>query len=540
MMKYILFVLLWCLSFPLKPEENLKFRIWLKDKGDSPYRLESPETFLSEKALMRRTRQGIAVDSTDLPVNESYVRTIEECGVRKVVVSKWLNSVVVAAGDSSVLPKIDRLPFVKKSELVWENTSPRLNFFVDAIETEERPSKLKSTHRYGSALFQLSMHNGIQLHEAGFRGEGMTIAVIDAGFLNIDRNRTISMNRIAGTRDFVEPESNVYELHNHGAFVLSAMLSNLEGVYIGTAPEASYWLLRSEDGDSEYPVEEDYWAAAVEFADSVGVDVVNSSLGYMIFDNAALNHVHEELDGKTAFITRAAVAGSDKGMLIVNSAGNEGYNPWRKISFPADAPGILTVGAVDREYIPADFTGQGYTADGRIKPDVTGLGVGTNLISIYGEPVTNSGTSFSSPVVAGLAACLWQALPHLTNKEIIRLLQENASLSTTPDSLAGYGIPDVYAAYEYGLTSVRSYPDGDAPEIHLYPNETGNILFIRNIPPDEMPYIVQIYTTDGQRLVNRSFHGTSNMVSLENLPAGFYVINVQGRDFRIARKFLKP
>lgn len=537
LMKVIYLILFLFIGIPLWGQDNLKYRIWLADKPESEYRIDKPEDFLSEKAIERRRKYNIAVDETDLPVHIPYIEQIEQLGAHSVARSKWLNTVTVSVADSSRLDSIRALPFVKGVELVWKNSNERTNFFLDVSDIKLKKGEV--TDPYGSSKFQISMHNGDKLHER-YRGAGMIVAVIDAGFLNVDRNKTIRKDHILGTRDFVQPGSNVYELHNHGAHVLSIMLSVDNGKFIGSAPDAHYWLLRSEDSDSEYPVEEDYWAAAIEFADSVGVDVVNSSLGYYEFDDTQMNYTHADLDGHTRVISRAASLGAEKGLLIVNSAGNEGAKSWRKICFPADADNILTVGAVNNKLEPSAFSGEGYAADGRIKPEVTSFGTATALIDIYGNPTTGGGTSFSSPVIAGLATCLWQALPLLSNKEIIQLLIKNSSQYQNPDSLVGYGIPDVYAAYINSISAVENIRGNAEPELLFYPNGDKNLILLNNISADEPTYMVQIYTAFGALMYHRVYGGANHLIDLGNLPEGLYIINVQGKNFRLTQKFVKP
>ena len=279
----------------------------------------------------------------------------------------------------------------------------------------------------------------------------MTIAVLDGGFQNVNVIPAFMRGNIIGTKDFVYPNSPFfYQETDHGTKVLSAMAANIPNVLIGTAPEARYWLLRCEDQQTEQPVEEDYWAMAAEFADSAGVDIINSSLGYNDYDDAPDYYHQRDLDGKTALISRTASMLAKKGIILVNSAGNSGMGPWKKISFPADANDILTVGAVNMEKKNAPFSGVGPTQDGRVKPDVMALGSPASLISGRGSIIRDMGTSFSTPLVAGLVACLWQALPEKTALEIIELVRQTGSNAKDPDNIFGYGIPNFWRAYMIG------------------------------------------------------------------------------------------
>ena len=292
---------------------------------------------------------------------------------------------------------------------------------------------------------------GQRLHNLGHKGKGMTIAVLDGGFMNCDVISAFRHANIIGAKDFVYPRSShFYQETDHGTKVLSAMAANEPEVMVGTAPEARYWLLRCEDQQTEQPVEEDYWAMAAEFADSVGADIISSSLGYNDYDNLPNYYHQHDLDGHTALISRTASMLAQKGIILVNSAGNSGMGPWKKITFPSDANNILTVGALNTDGKNAPFSGVGPTQDGRVKPDVMALGSPASLISGRGFIVRDMGTSFSTPIVAGLVACLWQAFPQKTALEIISLVRQTSNGYEKPDNIYGYGIPNFWRAYMIG------------------------------------------------------------------------------------------
>ncbi len=444
--KLILIAAVFAVAGTTAGQDTLKYRISLTDKAATAYSLKHPERFLSLKAIERRNRQNLAVDSTDLPVCELYVDKIRREGVSIVARGKWENFVTVSCNDTAVIRRIASMPFVRSTERVWMVSSK------DDFPVPKRDSLLNTPvyhpdSIYGAGDIQIRMNNGDKLHEAGFRGEGMHIAVIDAGFHNVDRITAMQNMRILGTRDFVFPASDIYAESSHGTGVLSCMAMNRPGVMTGTAPEASYWLLRSEDEQTEHLVEQDYWAAAVEFADSVGVDVVNTSLGYYAFDDKSRNYEYRQLDGRYALISRQASRLADKGMLLVCSAGNSGAGIWKKITPPADAEHVLTVGAVDKDLQLAPFSSIGNTADNRLKPDVVTLGQGVEIIRTNGVQGKANGTSFSSPIICGLAACLWQACPQLTVRELIDLIRQSGNRAGYPDNIYGYGIPDIWKAY---------------------------------------------------------------------------------------------
>lgn len=426
------------------PGDTLKYRITLKDKEATTYSLRRPEKFLSKKAIERRKRQRLAIDSTDLPVCKKYVDEIRKTGVHILVKGKWDNFVTVSCNDTTLIDKIAALPFVRSTERVWKSSQQKKATRRDTLIN--KPAR--SENLYGPAFRQIEMSRANKLHEAGFKGNGMTIAVIDAGFHNVDTIEAMKNIRVLGTKDFVNPQADIFAESNHGMAVLSCMGMNQPNVMIGTAPEASYWLLRSEDEYSENLVEQDYWAAALEFADSVGVDVVNTSLGYYTFDDPTKNYRYRDLDGHFALMSRQAAKAADKGMIVVCSAGNSGSGSWKKITPPGDAENVLTVGAIDKRGTLAPFSSIGNTADKRVKPDVVAVGLAADVMGTDGNLRRANGTSFASPIMCGMVACLWQACPELTAKEVIELVRQSGDRADFPDNIYGYGIPDMWKAYQ--------------------------------------------------------------------------------------------
>lgn len=436
-------------SLNVNAGEAYRFRVYLKDKGESGFSLEKPEEFLSERAIERRTKRNIAVTESDFPISQNYIDSLADVGTIPVVQSRWLSTVVVESKDSSAVEALRGLSIVDSVKWVWKGKvcGGANEEFVFETKVETLQDELLN-EAYGYASDQIKMLNGQKLHKRGYRGKGMTVAVIDAGFLNVDQIDAFKSLDVLGTRNFVIPEESVFKDDDHGTKVLSCMAANTEGLMVGTAPEASYWLLKSEDGRSEFPVEEDYWAAAVEFSDSVGVDVISSSLGYYAYDAEGMDYCQTALDGNTALISRVAGIASEKGMLLFCSAGNEGNGSWEKITFPSDASGVLTVGSITSEKKKSIFSSIGFTADYRVKPDMVALGTGSCVIDPSGRIRYASGTSFATPIVAGLGVCLWQALPWLNNYELIELLKKSSSQYNRPDAELGFGIPDVYKAFK--------------------------------------------------------------------------------------------
>lgn len=445
-------------------QKQYVYRIYLRDKVGCGFTLDRPSRYLSPKALERRRRQHLRVDSTDLPLSREYLFKLNVKDTRIIGQSRWNNTVLIASPDTSLLQLLAQLPFVKGCQHVW--TSP------DSLETYTKANYHEYFNRWdslrgdtlGMARTQIEMLGGDRLHEIDLRGQGMTIAVLDGGFQNVRELPSFRHTHIAGTRDFVTALDSRYDVRgamvadegpffhaiDHGTKVFSVLAAQSPQVLCGTAPEATYWLLRCEDPSTETPIEEDYWAMAAEFADSIGVDIINSSLGYNEYDKPFADYRLRDLDGRSSLISHTASLLARKGIILCSSAGNSGMNAWKKITVPADAFDILTVGAVDKNKHNAPFSSVGPTQDLRVKPDVSALGGGTALISGRGTLLFDMGTSFSTPVVCGLVACLWQGLPNKTALEIMELVRKTASQAEEPDNILGYGIPDFWQAYMIG------------------------------------------------------------------------------------------
>lgn len=437
--------------------KQYRFRLNMTDKNATEFSVAHPEKFLSEKALQRRQRQGIQVNETDLPIPSAYLKQLKDKGAKIHSTSKWANTVLVEVSDSLQGEALAQLPFVSKATCVWTTPAPkepreggRRPQFGNRKDMVSKDAPEMSEFKYGEAQNQVEMLNVDKLHDAGFRGQGLTIAVIDGGYMNADVIPAFDNIDILGTYNVVDPSSNVYDGQSHGTSVLSCMGMNKENMMIGTAPASKFWLIASEDAASEMPVELDYWAAAVEYADSVGADVVNSSLGYNAFDDTSKNLKYWELDGKSNPGSLAASMAADKGMICVISAGNSGRDPWKKITPPADADHILCVGATDSLGVNTNFSSIGYSSDGRVKPDVCAQGGKSAVVGPTGKVGRANGTSFASPIMCGAVAALWSALPQLTAHQILDLVRKNGHNAEHPDEIYGYGIPDMWKAYQAG------------------------------------------------------------------------------------------
>ena len=435
----------------LNAADSYCFRVYLNDKGVDAKSVERPEIFLSQETIALRTKRLVDITVSDVPINPSVIEEVLATGCRLVTQSKWMATLVVECEDSLLIEKISVLPMVDSVACVWYGLDRQQADVCTDDNNLLEPSNEKLPDEYGYAEAQIAMMNGIPLHNLGRRGQGMRIAVIDAGFLNVDRIKAFASLQLLGTHNIVFPGCSVFCADYHGTMVLSCMAANLPGWMIGTAPEASYLLIKSEDIRTEFPIEEDFFAAAIEYADSVGVDMVTTSLGYAEFDTPSAVYSHDDLDGQTAFVSKVAEKAVEKGILLINSAGNENDKSWGKITFPGDVSDVLTVGAVTSEMERSNFSSTGFTADYRIKPDVVALGSGVAGIGSDGNVRFSNGTSFSAPIVAGLGACLWQSLHWLSNREIVALIQQTASQADRPDVEKGYGIPDFYKAYRKGL-----------------------------------------------------------------------------------------
>ena len=446
----------------VSPSQHYKFRIYLSDKGNIEYSPDNPTEYLSKKSVERKMVQNVLIDETDFPISADYFTLIEKAGGRVVSFSKWLKTVVVQVGDTMTIDQIASLSFVDSVKYVWRGGSnsnrhiPRPRLMQADSSTTETSGSI-----YGYTESQFRVHNGDKMHDAGFRGRGIEIGVIDAGFTNVDVIPAFGSTELLGYGNFV-PEGDIFASSEHGTKVLSVMAANLPGQMMGSAPDAAYLLLRSEDVASEYPVEEDYWVRAVEYADSVGVDIINTSLGYSHFDDKLLNYSHDDLTGTVSIMSQAADMAYDKGLLNVVSVGNEGNKIWQKSTPPGDAKNVLAVGAVAIDSVIAPFSSYGLMADGRIKPDFVSVGKNSVTIGHDGTIGKTDGTSFSSPFLAGLIASLWSVNPKLHRSELIDIIKRSSDRYASPDSLYGYGIPDFQKALNEMLQMIEP---NDSPAI---------------------------------------------------------------------------
>lgn len=516
------------------------------DKASTPYSLAFPEEYLSEKAIDRRLKQDIAIDSLDLPVSPVYIQQVTQLGATLVYTSKWLNGITVKASDAGFPNEVALLPFVKEVQLTKRSTQIKsaVNKFAEP-EISDKSLEI-DTLVYGYSSHQVGQLNGQFLHNQNFKGQGMTIAVLDAGFYSVDRYSAFDslwMNgQITGIKNFIndDTETGFFDGHYHGMSVLSIMGGNVPGELIGTAPKACYWLIRSEDHLTEFLMEEDSWVAAAEFADSIGADIINSSLGYFTFDDPAMNHSYADMDGNTTRVARGANIAASRGMLVFSSAGNEGResNPWKFIITPSDGDSVIAVGAVNKDGIPAPFTSRGPASDGDVKPNVSAVGWNTILQRSNGTIGTGNGTSFSSPVMAGAAACLWQANPHATASQVKQAIEQSAHLYTNPDSLLGYGIPDLKIADKILKTPILEKWANGANWL-VYPNPPDNYIILqKNNKVSDEKVLISFYSLDGKLLRREQKPDAVKIMiqDLQSLPPGLLILQIVSGDIAEAVK----
>ncbi len=512
--------------------------VYFLDKPNAQTFLNNPLSILSQRALDRRTAQGIALDVMDAPIHQSYIDQVTATpGITVMARSKWLNALHVR-GTQQVINGLTSLPFVSSIDFANKTLNAGKTIQNPVSGLFQKALNVQADFPYGQSATQIQMLNGHLLHQQNYTGSGKIIAVFDAGFPGVNTTepfaRIRNNNQIKGGYNFVTRSNDFYTGYQHGTQVLSNMAAYVENQLVGTAPDASYYLFVTEDYNTENPLEESLWVEAAERADSLGVDVINSSLGYSKFTNAAYNYTYQDMNGNTTFVTRGANIAFTRGMIVVCSAGNEGANSWKYITAPADGPNVLTIGAVNSAEVRSSFSSQGPTADGRIKPDVMAMGAGSVVTTETGELGFNSGTSFSSPTLAGLVACLWQALPDKTNQEIVQRIKQSADRYTNPDDFYGYGIPDFYSAISLTLATDSFTLNG----FSLYPNPTTANLTISTSQQNEATVV--FYNSLGQEVIRKPLNGMQETtVSLENLKAGVYFYTIVAGEATFTGKIIK-
>lgn len=534
-MKNLFLFILLGITTPIFSQD--RYIVFFKDKASSPYTISNPSAYLSQRAIDRRTRMGIAIDSSDLPVNPNYLQAVVNSGAKILNQSRWFNSVTIQADTNQVL-NIAQNSFVKNYQKVFGSNlfrAQRKNKFDEFYESEKTTvNNLNFNGSYGGAENQIKMIGADVLHQSNFSGRNSIIAVIDAGFRNTNTHKAFDslrlQNRILGTWDFSRNDAYVYDFSNHGTSVLSCIAANVPDSMIGTAPHASFYLLRSEEEATEYLVEEYNWAAAAEFADSAGADIINSSLGYTEYDARSQSYTYQDMDGNTAIISIAAKTAVSKGVLVVNSAGNSGSSSWYFIGAPADVEEVFSIGALAPDRSLAGFSSRGPNANGSIKPDVVAQG-GPAFIARAntGSYGFGSGTSFSGPIIAGFAACSWELYktiyPNSKPSQVIQWIKTNANNANNPNNDIGYGLPD--AAKMFLNLSVERNKN---KQFGVYPNPSnGQLFFLFNTVQNEN-FELQLYNLIGESIYLANFNAIELINGIElpaNISRGMYIISIQ-------------
>jgi hypothetical protein len=533
MMKKLLFLFLWFgISACVYAQNPTCYRVYLSDKNNSPYSIENPLEYLSQRAIDKRMRFNIPITEQDLPLNPQYKQQILalDADMQLLSVSKWMNTVTVYCPDSIVVPQILNLPFVDSIMAVGNYILHDMPVFQNPENpipmVHSSPNPIRDAIDYGEGLGQIALLNGVPLHEEGFHGEGMLIAVIDGGFFGIETTsfyqQLVNEGRFFGhyslMPNFVDTlESGWDEVH--GTIVTSAIAANTNGELVGTAPGASYALIHTEWVGSEEIVEEDFWANGAEIADSLGADVINSSLGYRMFPDFPQSDItYANMDGVNSIASRCATILGQKGVIVCVAAGNDGSGQFYYVNRPGDAFDILCVGACSADSVIAEFSSHGPSYDGRVKPDITSQGVATACYYPYDMLSFANGTSLATPVAAGMCACLWQAMPQYTSSEIMQMIRESGHLYNNPNPEYGYGIPNFYQVY----ASHVGINDYNPLQLNVYPNPATDKLYLTNLDGDLQ--LINIYNASGQLILQHPVNGNPLIeINVTSLPKGFYV-----------------
>jgi len=537
-MNRLLIITLFLLSLKGAAQEDAW--VYFNDKPDAAIQLSAPLNFLTQRALDRRTNQGISITEEDVPIYQAYIDGITTAnGITVMAKSKWLNCLHIRGSVEDIsalvsLPYVNRVQF---ADLSLNAKRPRSR----EITPVNKQMDITANFNYGGSNNQIQMLNGHLLHQANYTGAGKIIAVLDSGFINVNSTtpfqRLFDNNLILGGYNFVNQSTDVYALHNHGTMTLSCMGGYVDGELVGTAPDAQYYLFVTEDVTQENPVEESYWVQAAEEADRLGADVISTSLGYFQFDNPNYGHYYDEFTGDVAFASRGANIAFSKGMIVVASAGNSGASadPYNHIGVPAEASNVLAVGAVKADRTYATFSSIGSSFDGRIKPDVMAKGQAATIATTAGTIQTASGTSFSCPIMAGMITSFWQAVPNLSNQQVIDFVRQSADHFVNPDEEYGYGIPDFQSALMQAQLLVSENRKG---RFLVYPNPVHDNLFI-SFPNELAEAKVIFYNALGQNVFQKSISNTENFISLESLNQGIYIYRLESNSLLQSGKIIK-
>ena len=525
-------------AFTLKSQIGFdKYIVYFSDKDNTPYSLSQPEAYLSQRAIMRRQNQNIAVDEKDLPIDPQYIQIVLDLGdVELLAKMKWLNAILIETTDPAVLEAIEGLGNVTRLEIapITSGSNPE-------VDPERGYALPKTDADYGPSFNQINQLNGLGLHDDGFQGQGIWIGVMDGGFTNVPTAAVFeflnSDSRILATYNFVDRNTDVYQRSSHGTAVLSTMAGFQIDSLIGTAPQASYVLCITEDVLTEQHSEEAFWIAGAAYADSIGVDILNTSLGYTTVDDGLTQYGYPDMDGNTALITIGADIAASRGMLVVNSAGNSGNSDWFYIGAPADGDSVLAIGSVNAMGDANGFSSRGPSFDGRVKPNVMAQGGQTVVTDGGGGIATSNGTSFSSPVLAGMAASLWQAYPTATAWQVHQAIEASASLFTNPNDSMGYGIPDFEVARAILNGVVSNVNEREKRQsFGIFPNPYSEGVLSIVAPDDGRTYeVITVWDVSGRMIAHQQLNSTISVnVAFQWSPIpltpGYYILELSATD----------
>lgn len=509
--------------------------IYFNDKPSAATYLANPLSMLTQRALDRRTAQGIALDVSDVPVEPSYINQVTaSSGITVLAKSKWLNCLHIQGSQSDINALLN-LSFVHHIE--FANSALNLKTAVQpVIIPQNKQLDVAVNFNYGNSLNQVQMLGVDYLHQNNYTGQGKIIAVLDSGFINVNTatsfQRMYTNGLFLGGYNYVSGDTNIYSLHNHGTMTLSCMVGYTDGQLVGTAPDAQYYLYVTEDVSQEMPIEESYWVEAAEEADRVGADVISTSLGYFQFDNTSYGHTYSDMTGDKAFASRGANIAFSKGMIVLASAGNSGASSEPHVGVPAEATNVIAVGAVDSMEQLAFFSSIGPSFDGRIKPDLMAKGMNATVAYTDGSIGGANGTSFSCPILAGAVTSFWSAFPSLTNQQIVDLVKQSADRYTNPNNQYGYGIPDFQQAV------ALSTQNNGQMNLYLYPNPSQDFISVEFKNGFEQATF-ELYDIVGKRITSQNLNQVVTQIPVTNLQAGTYLYKISGNSSSKTGKIIK-
>ncbi len=524
------------------------YRIGFKNKQGAPD-LSNPLNLLSQRSLNRRTAQGISLDSTDRPVSSNYIADIFTTISGKLhITSRWLNHIVVLVTDTSTIAAVRSKPYVTKVEYVGYFFNGLYKTSGNNGDTGIAAKTTGSSAYYGSTYDQTKLVNGDYLHDRGYKGKGKLIAVMDEGFYGVDTgpafDSLMKSGRLLDKRNFVSNNNDVFALYNHGTGCLSTITGNLPGTYVGTAPEADIALYVTEYAGVDMPFEMDNMLAATERADSIGADVISSSLGYNTFVSPFTSLVYADIDGKSTIATRAANMATQKGILFVTSAGNEGGGGWNYVLTPGDADSAATVGSSTLNKSAVSTSGNGPNAAGRVKPDVCMLGSNVSTMFTSSTPSYQGGTSYATPQLAGWAACLLQATTiNATPYRIRTAIVKSGHLYATPTVQMGHGVPDFGVAHN--LLNVTDIPEEQLTSVNWImatPNPAKDIVNIRLLLLQSGNVSISLIDASGKSVSKNQYSfnaGKQNIQLVMPSSAGMYLLKVNANDKQKIIRLLK-